>query len=588
MSGISLTTVLKDFQVKTLDWMVEHEEKYDGGMLLSDAGVGKSINIISMVIKNPVPTLIVCPAGIIDNWCNEVKKHTNISNLKVLKYYGPDRQKYSQIIGKQLIYITSYSILTREFNNGKFDKNCLMNKIKFGRIVLDEAHYIRNVKSNVHKTIVYLGDKFNVKKWIVTATPIFNGVKDAYGYFKFLQLEGIDTRSDWRKAISKNLQSMELLNKWFDKYGIALKKTNVLKFELKEKNELKIGLKFNDVENNFYNALKDYSLVRMKLLVKRMKKITKETDKDMKKLLHSHVMTYILRLKQACNSPWLILQHMNRLKSTKSIKKATEILSYFNVSKNLIEECSICYDTTANYIADPCGHKCCKGCWDKMQNMNIINCPTCRAYVDDILPISEETEVETEVETAINIQELKESTKIKYLIELVKKVIAKKEKIIIVSQWVSMLNLIRDVFKYELKNVKHISLQGNVNMKDRTELIKNFQENSDIEVCFISLMSSAEGINITAANHLVLIDQWYNEAKMIQISDRIHRIGQNKVANIYHLQIENTIEQQIEKLVKKKSKITKLILNKWTIDTKNYDSSWLTDVIKLIDRPPQE
>jgi SNF2 family DNA or RNA helicase len=571
--------------------MTEQENKYDGGMLLSDAGVGKSINIISMVIKNPVPTLIICPAGIIDNWCNEVKKHTNISNLKVLKYYGPDRQKYSQIIGKQLIYITSYSIITREFNNGKFDKNSLMNLINFGRIVLDEAHYIRNVKSTVHKSIIYLGDKFNVKKWIVTATPIFNGVKDAYGYFKFLQLEGIDTRSDWRKAISKNLQSMQLLNKWFDKYGIALKKTDVLKFELKEKNEMKIILKFNDIDDNFYNALKDYSLVRMKLLVKRMKKITKETDKDMKKLLHSHVMTYILRLKQACNSQWLILGHMERLKYTTNIKEATEILNYFNVSKNLIEECSICYDTVANYIADPCGHKCCKGCWDKMQNMNIINCPICRNYVDDILPISEEieVEVETEVETAINIQELKTSTKIKYLIELVKKVIAKKEKIIIVSQWVSMLNLIRDVFKYELKNVKHISLQGNVNMKDRTELIKNFQENSDIEVCFISLMSSAEGINITAANHLLLLDLWWNESKTEQMAARIDRIGQNKVANIYHLQIQNSIEEKIEKLINKKSKVTKLVLNKWTIkDNSNYDASWINDVIQLIEKPDTE
>lgn len=600
---MSITTELKDFQVETVNWMIDHEKKYNGGMLLNEAGIGKSICVLATIInglnsgENSLKTLIICPAGIIDHWYNEIQKHTNISKLNVLKYYGPGRQKYNEIFGQQLIYITSYSIISREFNKEVFDENCLVNKLEFGRIILDEAHYIRNPTSNVYKSIVYLGDICTVKKWVVTATPIFNRPNDAFAYFKFLQFEGIDTKSDWTKAITKNLTGIELLNKWFKKYGIALKKEKVLRFDLKNKNEHKIILQFNKIESEFYNALKEYSQTRMKALVKRMSKLDKNAfNKDcLKKLFHSNIMIYILRLKQACNSPWLILNRMERLKGVYNMEKAIEVLKYFNESKNIEEEeCPICYDTIADYIADPCGHKCCKNCWNKMQNMGMFNCPRCRSYVNDILPLTEcQTKISTLSVTSlhddeIDIKELKNTSKIQCIIELTKKVTQKKEKIVIVSQWVGMLDIIRDTFDNELKHIKYISLQGNVNMQVRTELIKNFEEDDNIHVCFISLMSSAEGISLISANHLVLVDSWWNNSKTIQVCDRIHRIGQKNQVNIYNLQIENSIEKQIEKLVKKKSKITNLVINKWNINHSTYDSSWMNDIIKLIDTPSEE
>ena len=102
-------------------------------------------------------------------------------------------------------------------------------------------------------------------------------------------------------------------------------------------------------------------------------------------------------------------------------------------------------------------------------------------------------------------------------------------------------------------------------------------------------MSSAEGINLVSSNHLVLVDSWWNNAKMIQVMDRIHRIGQTKDVNIYKLQIKDSIEEQIEQLVEKKSKMASLVLNKWKIHDKNgYDDSWMKNIIKLIDKPVDE
>lgn len=589
LASCALKTELKDYQEKTVEWMISHENKYDGGMLLHHPGLGKTVISLALVCKVPLKTLVIVNGGLIDNWMDEIKKHTNISKERIVKYYGPGRQKNvekeEEIEDKnkkedKLIYISSYSIVSREYNNGEFDNTSIFSKIKFDRIILDEAHYIRNASSMVHKSMMYLGEQnIGIKKWVVTATPIFNDPSDMYAYFKFLNLEGIDSKRDWSKSVSKNVNGLHTLNNWIEKYSLSYKKEDVLK-ELKSKNEQVVKLKFSELELQFYNSLKEYSVSRMKRLVSRIKTLKKNPIEGMRQVLHTNVMVYILRLKQACNSPWLVLNCMERLKGINDMKLATEHLSFYNDNKNIEEECPICYDKLADYIADPCGHKCCKGCWDRMFNACIMNCPSCRSYVDEISCTGDD-EQEEPVGLKIEMTDIKETAKIKYTIQLIKDVIEKDEKIIIVSQWVKMLEIVRNILD-EL-SIKHMSLQGNISMENRTRNIKEFQTKKDIKVCLISLMASAEGINLTSANHLIILDQWYNESKMIQVADRTHRIGQLKQANIYNLQIENTIEQQIEKLVKKKSKISKLVLDKWNIDLKSYDSSWMNKLIKLLE-----
>ena len=573
MTKFKLTTELKNFQKETFNIMKYNEEKYDGGMLYSSAGTGKSIGVLSIIVNDPVKTLIICPAGVIDNWMNEFKKHTNIQNSLIVKYHGFKRKENcNEIDNDKLIYITSYNLIANEFN-----LQLPLTQIKFGRIILDEAHYIRNSRSKLFRGVISISDlNMNSKKWVITATPIFNSVTDSYAYFRFLNLEGFDTKREWNTRIVKSgAEGYKLLNEYIKKYSILYKKENVLK-DLPPKIIKNILIEFNETDQEFYDALRNYSLIRMKSLVYKIKQV--KDSKQINKLFHTNILTHILRLRQACDSPIIVLNSMKRLGNCNSIKESTSLLVFFNNSKSLSEDCPICMDSIADYIAN-CGHKACKKCWDHIKRINIKECHICRNIIETIEKIETKNKVKKTIENSENYI----STKIQCIISIIKNVIEKNEKIVISSQWLSMLSLITESFSNDntLKKVKYIILSGQKTLDQRTRDIHDFQNNNKIKICLLSLSASSEGINLTEANHFVQVDSWWNNSKMSQATDRTHRIGQTKQVYIYNLEIKNTIENKMKKIVNKKEKISKTILNKWTTLSVE-ENETLTETIKLL------
>ena len=174
------------------------------------------------------------------------------------------------------------------------------------------------------------------------------------------------------------------------------------------------------------------------------------------------------------------------------------------------------------------------------------------------------------------------STKINHLCNLVQQIFERGEKVVIVSQWVEMLNLIKTNPYFE--NKKYVTLQGDRTISERMESIRKFENDDTFKVCFLSMTSSAEGINLVAANNLILVDSWWNNSLMIQVMNRVHRIGQTKDVNIYKMRIGDTIECRIKKLVNKKHNISKNIVEL-------YDEESLTktfeECVKLVEKTPQ-
>jgi len=145
---------------------------------------------------------------------------------------------------------------------------------------------------------------------------------------------------------------------------------------------------------------------------------------------------------------------------------------------------------------------------------------------------------------------VKESAKLDLLMTLVPEMVEEGRKILIFSQFVSMLELIEDELKQA--DISYTKLTGQT--QKREEAISRFQE-GDAQIFLISLKAGGVGLNLTAADTVIHYDPWWNPAVERQATDRAYRIGQDKPVFVYKLLTEDTVEEKILKLQEKKQSL---------------------------------
>ena len=138
------------------------------------------------------------------------------------------------------------------------------------------------------------------------------------------------------------------------------------------------------------------------------------------------------------------------------------------------------------------------------------------------------------------------------------KVISKKRsKVLIFSQFVKMLHLLRD--DLEKEGIKFNYLDGST--KNRQEQVDTFQNDPSIQVFLISLKAGGVGLNLTAADYVFILDPWWNPAVENQAIDRSHRIGQKRTVFYYKFITEGTIEEKILNLQQRKAQLSDDIIS---------------------------
>ncbi len=142
-----------------------------------------------------------------------------------------------------------------------------------------------------------------------------------------------------------------------------------------------------------------------------------------------------------------------------------------------------------------------------------------------------------------------ESAKLESLLDTLEPLMEEGHKVLIFSQFVEMLGLIRE--KVVEREWPMFYLAGDT--ENRGELVRNFQSAEGAAVFLISLKAGGFGLNLTAASYVVLFDPWWNPAVENQAIDRTHRIGQVNKVIAYRLLIKNSIEEKIRALQKQKS-----------------------------------
>jgi SNF2 family DNA or RNA helicase len=149
------------------------------------------------------------------------------------------------------------------------------------------------------------------------------------------------------------------------------------------------------------------------------------------------------------------------------------------------------------------------------------------------------------------------SGKIGALREILEEAVAGGHRVLVFSQFVEMLNLIRNVLEEE--KIKYEWLTGATT--DRIERVDHFNNDPTVSAFLISLKAGGTGLNLVGADTVVHFDPWWNPAVEDQATDRAHRIGQSRTVSVYRLIAKDSVEEKILQLSEKKRALVANVLS---------------------------
>ncbi|MEZ6093948.1 MAG: DEAD/DEAH box helicase [Pirellulaceae bacterium] len=150
----------------------------------------------------------------------------------------------------------------------------------------------------------------------------------------------------------------------------------------------------------------------------------------------------------------------------------------------------------------------------------------------------------------------KPGAKLELLFQQVEEVVAEGHKVLVFSQFTSLLQLVRE--KFDKAKINYEYLDGKTRM--RKACVERFQNNPDVSAFLISLKAGGHGLNLTAADYVFLLDPWWNPAVEAQAVDRAHRIGQKRSVMAYRMICRDTVEEKIVALQDSKRELADSII----------------------------
>eukprot|EP00758_Cryptobia_borreli_P011388 Tbor_TRINITY_DN5650_c3_g2::TRINITY_DN5650_c3_g2_i11::g.9007::m.9007/K15711/SMARCA3, HLTF; SWI/SNF-related matrix-associated actin-dependent regulator of chromatin subfamily A3 len=494
-------------------------------------------------------TLIVVPASLVLQWRSEIlKKISPERNISVYVYHGAGKHISVTELETYDFVITTYQTLSNGISNllvedydstvfNREDSSPIM-RAKWKRCILDEAHVIRNNKTCRWKAVQQINAR---KKWAVTATPLHNSIEDIQNLLEFVgcpTLPLLPDRNDAEAVLrDEALQSSiaECLQPVFLRRGpvmIVDNKRTVL-VELPEKEELVKTATLSLEETNIYNDVLSRSRSAL------------EGAMDRKVF---HVFAMMTRLRQTC------CHH--------SLNNGKAVQVYL---------CGICKSEATSAIITKCGHSFCYECivarfqmeGDATESGGMAvraPCPVCDFPINFSSLQTAKVISTSEHIAKIKSEEWKSSTKVDMILHEVDHMQKEfpDDKVVIFSHFTSFLNIISVAL--EMHNISFVRVDGSMPIVQRNQVVQTFQNSTNTRVMLASKTAVGVGLNLTMANHVLIVDPWWNPAIEEQAIHRCHRIGQKKKVYVKRFITEGTIEQYCFEICQRKKEFGDSIL----------------------------
>eukprot|EP01119_Soliformovum_irregulare_P011493 TRINITY_DN2886_c0_g1_i1.p1 TRINITY_DN2886_c0_g1~~TRINITY_DN2886_c0_g1_i1.p1 ORF type:complete len:912 (+),score=346.42 TRINITY_DN2886_c0_g1_i1:24-2759(+) len=458
----------------------------------------------------------------------------------------------------------------------RIKKESLLHSVKWYRIILDEAHSIKDRASSTARSVFNMD---SIYRWSLTGTPLQNRIGELNSLIRFLRIvpysyyycKRCPCRLDFWKfekghgCFGCGHSAMSHFSWWnryimnpIQKFGVGdprgQEAMKILKSLLhrvmlrRTKEEKKADMclpprtiriryvELDEEENDFYEALYTQSKTKFEGFV----------DEGTVLSNYAHVFDLLLRLRQAVVHPYLVLHAKEEIPDAEKT-----------------EWCQICQEPAEDVTISKCKHVFCRFCIKNHMDTSPAGtlCPVCRKALTvnfDPENSSKGTSSAVKMKTVKNIMQRvdpsnwRSSSKIEAMMEELTKIREANPgaKVLIFSQFVNFLDLVE--WRLKTGGFGTLKLDGRMSQVQKAHAINLFNTDENATIFLISLKAGGVALNLTVASHCFLTDPWWNPAAEFQAIDRVYRLGQYKCISVIRFICPNSIEERILQLQEKK------------------------------------
>jgi SNF2 family DNA or RNA helicase len=549
----------------------EPPQSFSGGLVADPMGLGKTLTMIALVaadLNEPVigesssdaeeddwptvnATLVIVPQPLLSIWEQQISEHVQPGVMRFCRHHGKERIGNIQAIERMNIVLTTYHTLSADWNNNDNARRTMFS-VRWRRIILDEAHLIRNMKTRMARALCDLEAR---SRWAVTGTPIQNHLSDLSGLLKFLRAYPYDDTKRF-DADFTNLWKAHDDQKAVDRLRylanclILRRSKNTIK--LPARHDVKCQVEFSNDERKLYEDVRDQTI----------KKIEDALVSDLEVARSGIFVNFLQQIESmrlVCDLGLHYYTRHNARKPQDATDWAAVAQSTFDfqreISTLVCSQCSSILDMTTYAFEDgqaqdnPCYSRClryaCGECSFKLRQTghrmvcgHKPRCPIAFVSLDgSSAEYSKPHVVELNDRSAIPIP-----AKVKALISDLKW-LCHGTKSVVFSSW----RLTLDVVEAGLNEagICNVRFDGRVSHAQRQPVLEKFRMDPQVNVLLITLQCGAVGLTLTEASRAYLMEPHWNPTVEEQALARIHRIGQTQEVTTIRFYIRDSFEEKI-------------------------------------------
>ncbi|KAI0861247.1 SNF2 family N-terminal domain-containing protein [Xylaria cubensis] len=563
----------------------EEPAEFRGGIIADTMGLGKTLTMIALVaadldastgchaqvechhpdVRRVKGTLIIIPPPLLDTWEEQMAEHVFQDRLMWYRYHGKNRTISFEELHSQNIILTTYHTVSADWKAFKNGQSSLLFSVEWKRVILDEAHFIRNANSTMARAVCSLSAS---SRWAVSGTPVQNRLSDLASLLKFIQANPYNDTKQFETDISslwKSGEDEEAIKRLQYLSACLILRRSRGTINLPPRKDLLCPVDFLPDERESYEALKQQAILSIDEAVSGQ-------HERLRPGVYANALQRIESLRIFCD---LGLQYHARHEAPGDDNWSIIAQRTFNSKRGIDPifclHCSLSLDFIESLLDEPdfinsepqfssCMKFFCRDCIRKLnQDNRIADCghkPTCAvASVSTSGEVFEETLATLSRAPSVS---TRLSSKVEALVTDLKR-IPRHTKCIVFSTWRLTLDLVK--VGLDRSSIKSIRFDGKVPQNERGAIIDRFRTDPEIRVMLLTLSCGAVGLTLTTASRAYLIEPHWNPTLEEQALARIHRLGQTKEVTTVRFYIRESFEEQVIKIQESKKQLANVLLS---------------------------